>query len=167
MTRDWDLRPTAPPDEDFLWRMLFFASHSNDEPGVDLEDIRSNPDLIGYIEGWKEAGHFGVIAHEPTRSLGAAWLRMLRAPDTANPVFVDAATPELAVAVEPGEEGRGLGTSMIARLLRDASGRHPAVVLSSRADNPAVRLYERLGFVVVSEMVNRVGTKSVKMIART
>ncbi len=157
------IRATLPSDEEFLWRMLFYASHSNDEPGVEVDDIRSNPDLVGYIAGWRDMGHLGVVA-EDTRPIGAAWLRSLGAEDSTNPVFVDVETPELAVAVEPGMEGRGIGSTMIRSVLDEAAGRGvPAVVLSARADNPAVLLYERLGFEVVGEMVNRVGTGSVRM----
>lgn len=162
----WKLRATNAEDEEFLWRMLFYASHSNDEPGVCPMDIRANPDLVGYIEGWRVAGHPGVVAEVEGRPSGAAWLRLLGEADRSNPVFVDDATPELAVAVEPGREGGGIGTAMIGRLVGDSRGRFPALVLSSRAQNPAIRLYQRLGFEVVEEMTNRVGTPSVKMLIR-
>lgn len=155
------IRPTVVGDEAFLWLMLFYASHSNDEPGVAPEDIRSNPDLTGYIEGWRAAGYPGVVAGE---LYGAAWLRLLGDSEQTDPVFVDRKTPELAVAVRPGLEGRGLGTAMIEGLLSTVRGRYPAIVLSSRMENRAVRLYERLGFRVVGHFGNRVGTRSVKMI---
>ena len=160
----WTLRPVVAEDEEFLWEMLFYASHSNDEPGVDPADIRANPDLVGYIEGWKGLERGGVIAEQGPRPVGAAWLRLLTDHDRANPVFVDGKTPELAIAVTPGMEGRGIGTAMLERLVADARGRFPAIVLSSRAENPAVNLYERTGFRVVAEVTNRIGTRSVKMV---
>jgi ribosomal protein S18 acetylase RimI-like enzyme len=156
------IRPTVTGDEDFLWLMLFYASHSNDELGVAPEDIRSNPDLVGYIDGWRAAGHPGVVAGD---LYGAAWLRLLGDTEQTDPVFVDRETPELAVAVRPGMEGRGMGTAMIETLLSTMRGRYPAIVLSSRMENRAVDLYERLGFRVVGQFDNRVGTRSVKMIA--
>lgn len=160
----WSLRAATTDDEEFLWTMLFYASHSDDEEGVEPADIRRNPDLGGYINGWKLAGHPGVIAESPQQALGAAWLRLLTEAERSNPVFVTTDTPEVAIAVIPGWEGRGIGSGMLRSLLARARGRFGSVVLSARADNPAIGLYERLGFRVVGEMVNRVGTISVKMI---
>ena len=74
--------------------------------------------------------------------------------------FVDAGTPELAIAVAPAHIGRGAGSQMIARLLADATAIYPAVALSVRAGNPAKALYECMGFVIVAEITNRVGGKS-------
>jgi ribosomal protein S18 acetylase RimI-like enzyme len=164
MDKGWNLRPTVAADEDFLWQMLFYASHSNEEPGVHPNDIRSNPDLVGYIDGWAEAGFSGVVAESEGMPVGAAWVRMMGEADRANPVFIDNEIPELAVAVTPGWEGRGLGTEMIETLVESARGRFRGIVLSSRAENPAVRLYRRLGFEPLAEMTNRVGTVSVKML---
>lgn len=161
-----EIRRTAPDDIEFLWRMLYFASHANDDPGVGPDDIRANPDLVGYIDGWKSTGHKGVIAESAGEPLGAAWLRLLGPGDETNPVFVSLDTPELAVAVEPGREGRGIGSAMITDLMKVATGTYPAVVLSARAESPAIRLYQRLGFEVLSTITNRVGTGSVKMIRR-
>ena len=158
------IRSAGPADEEFLWRMLYYASHSNDEPGVSPGGIKANPDLIGYITGWHSSGHIGVIAETPAVPVGAAWLRLLDETDRKNPVFVDPQTPELAIAVEPGHEGRGIGTSLIEELVARAATRFETVVLSVRSGNPAVRLYERLGFVIIADMVNRVGTHSVKML---
>ena len=77
--------------------------------------------------------------------------------------FVDASTPELAIAVTPEHIGRGAGSLMIARLLIDAAAFHSAIALSVRANNRARALYERIGFTVVAEITNRVGSKSLIM----
>lgn len=159
---DISVRPSVPEDEEFLWLVLYYASHSNDEMDVEPDDIRSNPDLIGYIEGWHRLGNVGVVA-STERPVGAAWLRAFDEKESTNPVFVGAETPELAIAVLPGHEGSGIGTLMLQRLIGQARGRYPGIVLSSRAENPAVRLYRRVGFDVTEEMTNRIGTRSVKM----
>jgi ribosomal protein S18 acetylase RimI-like enzyme len=68
--------------------------------------------------------------------------------------------------VVPGREGQGIGSALLARLLAEVEGSAPAVSLSVRADNPARRLYARLGFVEVdgSEVGNRVGGTSLTMV---
>ena len=160
---DLTLRATEPADEDFLWEMLFYASHSYEEPGVTFDDIRENPDLVPYMTGWASGGHVGVVA-VGDGLLGAAWVREMTDQDRDNPVFLDLDTPELAIAVVPGREGRGIGSALLGGVLDQARGRFPRIVLSARLGNPAVRLYERHGFQTISDMTNRVGTRSVVMV---
>lgn len=156
------IRPTVEEDVESLWRMLFYASHSDDEPGVTPHDVRSNPDLVGYIEGWRRGGRVGMIANSGDLAVGAAWLRELGEQDRSNPVFMGTGAPELAIAVLPEYQGQGVGSALISALL-EAVGDRSAIVLSARLDNPAIRLYQRFGFEMAGEMTNRVGTVSVKM----
>ena len=162
---DLTLRETVAADEDFLWQMLFYASHSYEEPGVEVGDVRANPDLVPYISGWRSGGMAGVVA-ETDVPVGAAWLRVMVDGDRSNPVYLDETTPELAIAVLPGLEGRGVGTALLSHLVSEAQSRFPGIVLSAREGNQAVRLYERHGFAVIGTMTNRVGTRSVRMAIR-
>lgn len=164
MKGNWELRRSGAEDETFLWEMLFYASHSDHEEGVEPSDIRADPLLVGYVEGWKLAGCPGVIAGSKDGPIGAAWLRLHTESERSNPVFVDPHVPELAAAVLPGRQREGVGTAMIESLLDRARDRFGAVVLSVRANNPAIGLYQRLGFRNVGGITNRVGTQSVKMI---
>ena len=160
------LRPAAhdAADEQFLWAMLLQAAHAGDEVATP-DDLRSIPELARYVEGWGRPGDVGVVASVEGRPVGAAWVRRLVG-EEAGYGWVDDATPELAIAVEPGLEGRGVGTALLERLLADLAGTVPAVSLSVRADNPARRLYTRLGFVEVddSAVANRVGGTSLTMV---
>jgi ribosomal protein S18 acetylase RimI-like enzyme len=61
---------------------------------------------------------------------------------------VGSATHVVDLAVHPDHQGRGLGTAALAAVLASAEG---PVRLTVRAGNPARRLYERLGFVVVAD----------------
>ena len=87
-----------------------------------------------------------LAVDESTRAdIGAAWLRLWPGPETGYG-FLDRATPELAMAVRPERRGQGIGTCLLDALLDRASQRYRAVSLSVALDNPAVALYQRLGF---------------------
>src|SRR4051794_14250339 len=55
--------------------------------------------------------------------------------------------PEITVAVPPGCRGRGAGGELLRALAEAAAAsRFTDLCLSVAADNPAMRLYERLGY---------------------
>jgi len=130
--------------------MLYYAAHM-DEEGADPVSAYTNPALRGYVEEWKDRpGDSGFVAVTADgRAVGAAWLRVI--PNNPLYQFVEPGTPELAIAVMPEFLGGGVGTLLLRQLL------------SVRASNPARRLYERLGFVAVASITNRVGTLSYVM----
>jgi GNAT superfamily N-acetyltransferase len=165
------LRLARPGDEPFLWEMLFEASHAADDGGVTRPDaLRDVPALARYVTGWgdrpSDIGFVGLEAAD-LRPIGAAWLRLLIG-DDAGYGYVDDVTPELAIAVVPSLRGTGLGGQLLQALLGEAKVLFPGVCLSVRADNPARRLYERLGFRLVpsDEGPNRVGGTSLTMVLR-
>jgi ribosomal protein S18 acetylase RimI-like enzyme len=52
---------------------------------------------------------------------------------------------------------------MMKELMERARAKYPAIVLSVRESNPAVRFYERLGFYTERRIQNRVGGTSIVM----
>jgi ribosomal protein S18 acetylase RimI-like enzyme len=83
--------------------------------------------------------------HSAGDLLGAAWVRQLSGEEPGYG-YVDDDTPELSVAVARRRRGRGVGTALLARLLESV----PRCSLSVDDRNPAVRLYARFGFEVIS-----------------
>lgn len=53
------------------------------------------------------------------------------------------------VVLDPAVQGRGIGTSLLSKVLDDALERHRSVRLQVLQANPAVSLYRRLGFVEI------------------
>ncbi len=161
MTRRFRLRPATPDDEPFLWHMLYYAAHMDEDGAASADQARANPFLAQFVEDWGRDGDIGVIAVDTAtgRPLGAAWARVV-APHGPTGGGHDEALPEVAAAVWPECIGQGIGTAMLRALLDAARGRYPALALSVRETNPARRLYERLGFRVVSTITNRVGGTS-------
>ncbi len=155
------IRRARAGDEAFLWQMLYYAAHMDEEPGVTVESAKTNPDLAYYVENWGGgAADVGFIAIAPDGSpAGAAWIRLM---PPASPLYrhVSADIPELAIAVAPESIGSGAGTALMRSVLDGARDRHHAIALSVRATNPAKRLYERVGFKPVATIRNRVGSES-------
>lgn len=55
------------------------------------------------------------------------------------------------IYILPEYQGRGLGTEVIDEVIKQARKRRQPVSLQVLKVNPARRLYERLGFVVIAE----------------
>lgn len=150
-------------DEPFFWEMLAEAAHLAAEGDAMVVAAQQHPFLAKFVRGWGRAGDIGVIACGAAgERLGAAWVRHLTGSEQSYPA-VDAAYPELAIAVRPEHSGRGLGGALLDRVIALAQPIYRGIVLSVRADNPAQRLYARHGFVVTGEIVNRVGSRSLVM----
>ena len=62
------------------------------------------------------------------------------------------------IALDPGAQGRGIGARVVRGVQEGAAARGVGVRLSVREDNPARRLYERLGF-----RITRVEPPRIKM----
>jgi ribosomal protein S18 acetylase RimI-like enzyme len=154
-------------DVEFMWQMLYYASHTHHEDGVTIADMQKNPDLIRHLDAWgTRKGDLGLIARTSDLTpIGACWLRNMVGHEQQDVTFVDDATPELVISVEPAMTGSGIGSQLLERILLLADNQGlPQIVLTARASNPAVPLYERHGFAVVSRITNRVGSQSVKML---
>ena len=139
--------------------LLHYAARL-DESGETLEN---HPYLEQYHRNYGNFnGDIGVYAIVDNTVAGGAWVRML-----ANGFgHVDTKTPELAFAVLPKYRNQSVGTQIMNQLLSEVAKLYPQVSLAVREGNPAINLYERLGFVKIegSEMTNTAGSISFKMI---
>jgi ribosomal protein S18 acetylase RimI-like enzyme len=161
------IRPAVQDDEPFLWEILYYAAHMEEDGATSPKDASKHPYLMRYVKDWKRETDMGCIALEPesNRPIGAAWIRLLLGDDKTFS-YIDDFTPELAIATLPDYIGKGVGTQLLSSILEAAREKYAAVVLSVRATNPAKRLYERMGFVEVGKAINRTGTESLNMLRR-
>ncbi|MBB6048675.1 GNAT family N-acetyltransferase [Armatimonas rosea] len=153
------VRPLTPADSALLSEALYHSLYTSPgEPPLPRE-LLLLPELARYTEGWGQRfGDQGMLAwRTPQTSIGAAWLRLF-SHDAPGYGYVDDLTPELVVSVQPAWRGFGVGTQLILATLEQARPQFPAVSLSVTPGNPAVRLYERLGFEIV-----RVGPNDITM----
>ncbi len=144
------LREALSTDQALLDEMLYHSMYVASDQEPFSRDILQDPHVNKYVAGWGRPGDLAFIAlnSETRNALGAAWLRLLKA-DERGYGYVDDDTPELGVAVVPGYRGQGVGSALLERLLEAAAARYRSVSLSVSEDNPAAKLYERLGFKLV------------------
>ena len=161
------IRPLRQDDEPFLWQMLYYAAHMQEDGETSSDAAKNNPGVQKYVQGWGRETDMGVLALHPHDQcpLGAAWIRLLMEEKKLSSLIPDG-TPELAIAVLPDYLGQGIGMQLMKHLLEAASQVYPAVMLSVRMSNPARYLYERMGFEIVDTALNRTGSESFVMLIR-
>jgi ribosomal protein S18 acetylase RimI-like enzyme len=115
----------------------------------------ARPEVAVYLAGWGRLGDTALVAEGTSgRPLGAAWYRLFSEEEHSFGFF-SAEVPELTIAVERDERGRGIGTALLEALTQQATtDGYGALSLSVEEDNPALRLYERAGFVRIRQVEN-------------
>jgi ribosomal protein S18 acetylase RimI-like enzyme len=146
----FSVTPAGDQDLPFVRAMLYEAAFwrpvAVGAPRPSLDEAIASPDLARYLAAWGRPGDRALLAWHGDRRLGAVWYRLFLT-DEPGYGFVDEATPELSIGVLAAERGRGIGAALLAAALAQAAlDGHRRVSLSVEPDNPAFRLYERLGF---------------------
>jgi [ribosomal protein S18]-alanine N-acetyltransferase len=147
MTTNYSIRQLSPLDQEFLWEMLFQSLHVPADSEQFAREVVSRRELAKYVKSWGSDGDLSFVAvdRDSRQPIGVAWLRLLTGDDRGYG-YVDDATPELGMAVLAEYRGQGIGSDLLKCLLKSAASLYRAVSLSVSKDNPAVRLYERMGF---------------------
>lgn len=147
-------RTIEKSDEPFLWEMLYQALYVPEGEPPFPREILQQPEIKIYVENWGADSDQGVIAFNDDRPVGAAWVRMMKAFG-----FVAEDIPELTIAVLPEFRGSGIGSNLMKQLFSFISPNYKAVSLSVTAENPAMKLYQRLGFEIVKVAGNSMTMK--------
>jgi len=144
------IRPITLEDTHFLWEMLYEAIYVAEGVKPPAGDVLLQPDIRRYLQDWGQPHDSGFVALDPVTSdpIGAVWLRLLVG-DQKGYGYVDDETPELTVAVVPEYRGKGIGTRLLSHLFAAAEARYSCLSLSVSPNNPALRLYNRMGFETV------------------
>jgi len=148
--------------EQFIVKDLLSYAAGLDESGETLNDhpyLGQYHDNYGNVEG--DIGLYALVDHKVA---GGAWVRILK----KGFGHVDGNTPELAFAVLPEYRSQGLGTRLMQQLMQEVANIYPQMSLSIRENNPAIHLYERLGFAKVasSEHTNSAGSITYTMLKK-
>lgn len=143
-----DLRPDETP---FLRDMLYAALDWKADRWLPPKFLVVRiPQAAIFHKGWGRPGDTALVADEGGARVGLAWYRFFTDAEHGEG-FVDEATPEVAVAVVDGHRGKGIGTALMEAIHARAGGAGVRrISLSVDHDNPARRLYERLGYIAVA-----------------
>jgi ribosomal protein S18 acetylase RimI-like enzyme len=139
-----EIHPLTLSDQSLLWEMLYHAIYVPEGTKPPTRAILAEPDIAHYAENWGQEGDMGFKALKDGVVVGAAWLRLILGYG-----FVAEDIPELTIAVLSDHRGRGIGTSLLTKLIDEAAQSFQGISLSVVGDNPAVALYRRLGFEIV------------------
>jgi GNAT superfamily N-acetyltransferase len=141
------IRELEPADAGLLGEMLYAALYW--DPAAErlpTEAVLGHPRVTIFHEGWGRPGDVGLVAELDDVAVGVAWYRLFTDAEHGEG-FVDEATPELAIGVADGQRGRGIGTALLTAIHERARADGiRRLSLSVDRDNPAKRLYARLGY---------------------
>ena len=142
---------------EFLYQAIFTPE------GVEppSRSIINDPQIFAYIKDFStKSGDLGVVAEQNGQVVGAAWARII--PGHGH---IDDEIPELAISILPEFRGYGIGTKLLKKLFEVLRGNgYERTSLSVQKDNPAVRLYKRLGYRITEEKLDHVGNEDFIMI---
>lgn len=137
----------AATDGDLAFLSRLYASTRLDE----LAPVPwSHAQKAAFLDAQFRAQHF----HYRTHYTSALWLVIWRGEEPIGRLYLDRWAMEhriIDVALLPTHRGQGYGGALMQDLIDEAHAAGKAVSIHVEKNNPARRLYERLGFVVAGE----------------
>lgn len=142
------IRELRDDELDFLGEMLYAALGWRPDTSIPpIDFVLAHPQVAIFHRDWGREGDVALVAEEDGRPIGVVWYRLFTDAEHGEG-YVDAETPEVAVAVVDGHRGRGVGRTLLEAMHERARlDGFVRISLSVDADNPAKRLYARLGYV--------------------
>ena len=139
------LRPAAPSDEPFLAE-LYATTRAGEIAAFGWTEQERTVFCMQQFTA--QSRHYATYYPDAEHSI------VLAGEGAVGRLYVDRAADELRVvdiALLPEHRGAGIGTTLVRRLIAEAGDRGVPVRLHVLKVSPALRLYERLGFVAVAD----------------
>ena len=142
------IREIRPEEHDLLREFLYQAIYLPDGVEPPPRSVVDLPELQVYVTDFgTRPGDYCMVAEAEGKVVGAAWCRIME--DYGH---IDNDTPSLAISLLPEYRGLGIGTQLLnALLLLLRENGYRQASLSVQKENPALRLYQRMGFRIVAE----------------
>lgn len=148
MESAYEIRPMRSSEyailEDFLYVAIYVPADFEGE--VPRSIINDDPKCRAAFQGFgqreDDIAFVAVIDEVP---IGACWVRT-----TDEYGHIDESTPSFSISVHDHWRNRGIGTAIMTAMLDELKERgFTRASLSVQKENPALRLYERLGFEII------------------
>ena len=130
--------------DEFLYNAIFIPQGVTPPP----KSIIQNDELQVYVKDFgKQKDDVALVAEVDGKIVGAVWTRIMN--DYGH---VDDDTPSLAISIFKEYRGYGIGTDLMRNILSllKRSG-YKRVSLAVQKANYAVKMYKKVGFVIVGE----------------
>jgi GNAT superfamily N-acetyltransferase len=142
-------RALTRADQPALWHWLHIALWDPPPAPVRPLEVLQHPGVSIYAEGWGRTSDVGVVAVVAGEDAGACWMRLL--PLQVGLAYVDEATPQLGIALEPQFQRQGYGKPLMLRALGAAAAAgYQQVALTVHPENGARFMYQQCGFEFVA-----------------
>jgi ribosomal protein S18 acetylase RimI-like enzyme len=140
-----ELRPVEPGDKDFLYR-VYASTRAEELAVVPWDETQRN----GFLRSQFEAQDRWYREHY-TR---ASYEIVLIDGELAGRLYLHRGDSEIRIvdiALLPEHRGNGVGSSLLRDLLAEADAAGKRVTVHVEHLNPALRIYERLGFSIAED----------------
>lgn len=129
---------------DFLYEAIFQKDRNNLAPRTIIQE----PSLWIYIDGFGTKKDDDCFVAEPDNKIvGAVWVRCIKAFG-----YIDDTVPEFVIATYPQYRRKGIGTALMKKMLEHLWLKgYSQTSLAVQKDNPAVRMYQQVGFEICGE----------------
>jgi ribosomal protein S18 acetylase RimI-like enzyme len=134
-------RAIADADRPFLVR-VYASTRAEELAAAPLTDAQK----AAFLEGQFHLQHAHYQKHYPQ----ADWLVTSRAGEDIGRLYIERWPSQhriIDIAFLPGHRGKGFGSALLRDLMDEAAACGKDVSIHVEKDNPAMRLYRRLGFI--------------------
>ena len=132
--------------EEFLYQAIYVPEGFEGE--IPRSVIRDDPKCRAAFEGFGELpDDRALVADVDGHAVGTCWVRT-----TDEYGHIDDATPSFSISLYEQYRGQGMGGAMMRQMLDElCDAGYARASLSVQKENPALRLYERLGFRIIGD----------------
>lgn len=130
--------------DDFLYEAIYIPDGVEPPPKL----VIKLPELQEYIYDFGNKEHDqAFVAEVEGNIVGAVWVRVMN--DYGH---IDNDTPSLAMSLHKNDRGLGIGTALLNQFLSTLKEEgYSKISLSVQKENYAVKLYKKVGFIIVDE----------------